>query len=396
MTGRELLRLVAAQVCVHSAMTGTRLAAPLLALKQGYSAAAVGLLLALYALSAVFLALPAGRLADRRGLRVPMVWAIVTALIGAALPVLWPVFWVLCASALLVGAAANTAQIALQRHVGRSTTGSAERKQAFSWIAIAPALANFGGPLAVGLLIDHAGAQPNDTSAYRIAFAAVAVLPLACWWLVRRMPEADPAPLPVDSDEAHSALDLLASAPLRRLLVANWLQGMAWDVHTFVLPLLGHERNLEASVIGALMGAFALAAALIRIALPLLARSYAEWQVIFAAMLLAAGALLAYPWMPEAWSMGACSMLLGVALGAVQPMVLSLLHEVAPSARQGEAMALRSLVMNASSFAMPMLFGTIGAVVGTAGLFWLVAGVLGVGARSVPALGRLETPRKYD
>jgi len=50
MTGRELLRLVAAQVCVHSAMTGPRLAAPLLALKQGYRAAAVGLLLALYAL----------------------------------------------------------------------------------------------------------------------------------------------------------------------------------------------------------------------------------------------------------------------------------------------------------------------------------------------------------
>ena len=45
MTGRELLRLMAAQVCVHSAMTGTRLAAPLLALQLGYSAAAVGVLL---------------------------------------------------------------------------------------------------------------------------------------------------------------------------------------------------------------------------------------------------------------------------------------------------------------------------------------------------------------
>jgi hypothetical protein len=35
----ELLRLIAAQVCLHAAMTGTRLAAPLLALQQGYSAA---------------------------------------------------------------------------------------------------------------------------------------------------------------------------------------------------------------------------------------------------------------------------------------------------------------------------------------------------------------------
>lgn len=396
MTGRELLRLVGAQVCVHSAMTGTRLAAPLLALKLGYSAAAVGLLLALYALSAVFLALPAGRLADQRGLRLPLALAVAAALVGAALPAVWPVFWVLCVSALFVGAAANTAQIALQRHIGRSTADSTERKQAFSWIAIAPAMANFGGPLAVGLLIDHAGTQPNDMMGYRAAFAAVAVLPLACWWLVRRLPEAETAPLLVGSQAHHSAWDLLASTPMRRLLLANWMQGVAWDVHTFVLPLLGHERNLEASVIGALMGAFALAAALIRMALPLLARKFAEWQVIYAATLLAAGALLAYPWMPGAVGMGVCSSLLGVALGAVQPMVLSLLHEVAPPARQGEAMALRSLTMNASSFAMPMLFGTIGAVTGTAGLFWLVAGVLGVGARTVPALGRLEAPHRHD
>ncbi len=38
-------------VCVHSAMTGSRLAAPLLALQLGYSAAAVGVLLALFALA---------------------------------------------------------------------------------------------------------------------------------------------------------------------------------------------------------------------------------------------------------------------------------------------------------------------------------------------------------
>ena len=160
----------------------------------------------------------------------------------------------------------------------------------------------------------------------------------------------------------------------------------------FVLPLLGHERGLSASVIGALQGAFAVAAALVRMALPLLARRLAEWQVIYASTLLAACALLAYPWMPGPLGMGACSMVLGVALGAVQPMVMSLLHEVAPIERQGEAMALRSLTMNASSFTMPMLFGSIGAVIGTGGLFWLVALVLALGARSVPALGGAAQP----
>jgi MFS family permease len=67
-----LLRLILAQVCLHAAMTGTRLAAPLLALRDGYSPAAVGMLLALFALTQVFLALPAGRFADRHGLRLPL------------------------------------------------------------------------------------------------------------------------------------------------------------------------------------------------------------------------------------------------------------------------------------------------------------------------------------
>lgn len=231
---------------------------------------------------------------------------------------------------------------------------------------------------------------------YRVAFAAVAALPLACWLLVRGLAETRIDAAPAAAAERHSAWDLLASAALRRLLLANWMQSMAWDAHTFVLPLLGHERGLEASVIGILMGAFALAAALIRMALPRLARKYAEWQVIYAATLLAAAVLLAYPWMPGPIGMGVCSMLLGVALGAVQPMVLSYLNEVAPPGREGEAMALRSLVINSSSFAMPMLFGSIGAVTGTAGLFWLVAGVLGAGSRAIPALGRLEAPRRYD
>ena len=67
-----LARLIVGQVCLHGAMAGMRMAAPLLALKAGHSAFAVGVLLALFSLTPVFLALPAGRFADRHGLRRPM------------------------------------------------------------------------------------------------------------------------------------------------------------------------------------------------------------------------------------------------------------------------------------------------------------------------------------
>ena len=389
MTGRELTRLVLAQVCVHSAMTGSRLVAPLLALKLGYSPVEVGVLLALFALSPVFLALPAGRLADRHGLHLPLALAVGTATLGAGLAAVWPVYGVLCLGGVLTGAAAGTAQIALQRHVGRSAGNATELKTVFSWLAIAPALANFLGPLLAGLLIDHAGAQPADMTGFRAAYTLLAVLPIVCWLLARRAPPSRPTEAP-PAGPRGSVWDLLALPPLRRLLLVNWMQSAAWDVHTFVLPILGHERGLSASAIGALLGAFAIAAALVRMALPKIAARLAEWQVILAATLTAAITLALYPLAPGFYTMALCSMVLGVALGAVQPMVLSLLHHIAPPARQGEAMALRVMTINLSSFMLPMLFGSIGAVTGVAGLFWLVAAVLGAGARAVVPLKNVQ------
>ena len=75
----ELARLIVAQICLHACMAGTRLAAPLLALREGYSPAAVGVLLALFALASVFLALPAGRFADRNGLKRPISYSVFAA-----------------------------------------------------------------------------------------------------------------------------------------------------------------------------------------------------------------------------------------------------------------------------------------------------------------------------
>jgi len=73
---RELTRLISGQIFLHACMAGMRMATPLLALRQGYSAVAVGALLSLFALTQVFIAVPAGRYTDRVGLRHPVGWAV--------------------------------------------------------------------------------------------------------------------------------------------------------------------------------------------------------------------------------------------------------------------------------------------------------------------------------
>ena len=75
----------------------------------------------------------------------------------------------------------------------------------------------------------------------------------------------------------------------------------------------------------------------------------------------------------------ALSFTLGLALGSGQPMVMSLLHSAAPAGRMGEAVGVRMSIINASTFAVPLLFGAIGSSVGIGPVFWLVGGALAGG-----------------
>ncbi len=374
----ELARLIAGQICLHAAMAGLRLAAPLWALKNGYSALAAGLLVALFAASSVLLALPAGRYADRAGLKKPFVECVCVAVGAALLAVAFPYFWVLCISALLLGGATSAAVIALQRHVGRISHGPLALKQAFSWLSIGPALANFVGPFLAGVLIDLSG--------YRAAFALCALLPLIGWALVRKVDEAPIAVVASDDAKPRRAWDLLSDEGFRRLLIVNWLLSACWDAHAFLVPVIGHERDYSASVIGTILGAFAIAAAAVRVLLPVLAHSLREWAVITVAMVLTAMLMVVYPLMPTALSMGVVSVFLGFTLGTVQPMVMSTLHQITPEERHGEALGLRMMAINGSSVLMPLLLGAVGAAVGTSALFWATAVAVGAGARMATRL----------
>ena len=367
------------------------MAAPLLALQQGYSPAAVGVLLALFALMQVFLALPAGRFADRHGLKRPFGFSVLAACTGAGLAVAFPVFPVLCLSALLTGGATGSAVIALQRHVGRAASGATQLRQVFSWLSIGPAVSNFVGPFSAGLLIDHAGPAAGSLWGYRAAFLLMALLPLAGWFLVQRTRELPPV-LAQTGGSQPKAWDLLHEPKFRRLMLVNWFLSSCWDVHTFVVPVLGFERGISASVIGSILGAFALAAAAIRVVMPLVAAHLREWKVLVVAMLVTAVLFGLYPWMPSALAMGVCSILLGFALGTVQPMIMSMLHQITPEARHGEALGLRLMVINASSVAMPILFGSAGAVAGVAVVFWVTGAAVGLGSRAAWGLTADKTP----
>jgi predicted MFS family arabinose efflux permease len=208
------------------------------------------------------------------------------------------------------------------------------------------------------------------------------VLPFGALAWARRVPREAPVHRAADAARPR-AWELFRTPGLRRLLAVNWLLSSSWDVHAFLVPVLGHERGFSAFAIGLVLGAFAVSVAAIRLVIPLIAQHLREGQVLAGAMLLAAGVFVLYPFAQSAWLMGVFAAALGLALGAVQPMIMTTLHQITPAARYGEAIALRSMTINLSSALMPLLFGALGAVVGASTLFWLMAAAVGAG--SVPA-----------
>ena len=384
--GRMLLALILGQIGLHATMAGVRMAAPLQALRDGHSAWSVGVLMALYAAAPVLLSMHAGRMADRLGYHRPVYIAIGLSLFGALLAVactfVGPAarFALLCASAVFVGSGANMGLIVIQRRAGQAVSTSTERMRMFSWLGIAPSLSNVVGPVAAGFMIDAGG--------FRAAYGLMLALPLVTWWCARQIPRDAEDPQRTRQAQPQSSWTLLAAPGLKRLLVVNWVLSACWDVHMFAVPILGFERGFNATTIGLIVGTFTLAVSGVRLLIPLWAHRISEIALLRAAMVGTAIVFGLYPLAHSPWLMGGCAVLLGLTLGSVQPMIMTTLHQLTPAGRYGEAIAMRSMVMNASSTAMPLLFGAAGTALGAAALFWLVGGAVASGswvARRLPA-----------
>ena len=370
-----LLGLIAGQICLHASTAGMRMALPLHALNRGFPQVTVGPLIALFSVAPIALAMPAGRLADRHGYHLPARIAVALTSLGAVCAALGSIcpsllFPLSCLGALLSGGGCNVGLITIQRSASRSARDVTELKQIFSWLGVAPSISHMIGPGSAGFLIDHLG--------YTTAFSALALAPLMSLWVGRIVPR-EPARAPATLAK-RAAWDLLSTPMLRRLLLVNWCMSASWDVHAFVVPIFGHEHNLSASAIGAILSVFALAVTAVRVVLPTIAHRLGESQVLVGAMLLAAATFGLYPFAHSFATMAACATLLGLALGCSHPMVMTTLHQITPQSRHGEAIALRSMTISISSALMPLAFGAVGAALGATGLFWSMASLVGSGS----------------
>ncbi len=374
---RRILRLspfgvlIALGIANHLVLTGSRVTVALNALALGADAATVGGLMALFALLPMFFAIPAGKLADRVGVRGPMLVGSIGMASGVIVATLWPGLPALFATALLTGVSFMLFQVNAQYATGEMG-GPGARTRNFGLLALGYSTSSIAGPMIAGLMIDHAG--------YRSTFALMTLLPLIPIAVLASGRIAVPGPHPARAARGEaSAFDLVSHRELRRVFVINGLIAMAWELHTLFVPIYGNAIGLSASGIGLVLAAFATATFTVRLAMPAIARRLSEHRVLTAALYVAAFVYLALPFSRSVVMLMALSFCLGLGLGAGQPMVMSLLHSHAPPGRMGEAAGVRMSLINSMAVAVPLVFGAVGGTIGLAPVLWSVGVFLATG-----------------
>jgi predicted MFS family arabinose efflux permease len=356
------------------AQRGAKVAVSLYALELGAGAAAVGLLAALFAVFPLLLAVQAGRISDRYGVRLPMALGglamaagLVLPLFGGGLPALF-----LCPT--LLGLGHIYFHVSVHNLVG-SLGDEAERTKNFSTFALGGSVAAFIGPSLSGFAIELAG--------YRAAFivlAAAAALP-SVYVLAHRA--LIPQQVRHEAEATRkSALDLLAIPALRRTLIMSGIALTGIELFSFYLPIYGRAIGLSPSTIGMILSSYALAGFAVRMVMHRLAQRYTELGVLTGSLFLAALAYLAVPGLSNAAFLAAAAFALGLALGSAQPLTIILTYNYAPAGRSGEALGMRIMANKLTQIAVPLAFGGVGAAMGSApvflatGVFLLAAGVI--------------------
>jgi predicted MFS family arabinose efflux permease len=343
----------------------------LFALELGASEFVVGLLMSLFALLPMLLSISAGRLIDRMGPTRPLAFSFGFLSLATALPFAFPSIAALYVSTTLLGVSFMYVHIAMNSVFGAH--GSPEqRAMNFAWLALGFSISNSIGPLVAGYAIDGLG--------HSAAFAVLAVFPLIALVLLLARKHPLPRPEHVPLAARARVLDLLRIPGLQQTFWVSLLLATGWDLFTFLIPLYGARIGLSAAAIGIILSTFALATLTVRVAMPLLIKKLRQWVIIFCALLISGTCYLLFPLAQSMPPLLLLSFVLGLGLGSAQPVIMSLLYAASPPGRQGEAVGLRTSLLNGSHTLIPLASGAASTAVGMNPVFWVLAAFLLGGA----------------
>ncbi|HEX2828737.1 MAG TPA: MFS transporter [Burkholderiales bacterium] len=378
--------IVLVTVLTHTSFKGSKVLIALFAIDLGASPLTIGVLFSMYSVFPVVLSVWAGKLSDRYGYRAPMLFGACGLAVGLLLPFALPALPTLFASAVLAGSCYIFYTVSVQHLIGSMGEGAARTKN-YSIFSLGVGFTALMGPTTAGFAIDALGHRATYLLLGAIVMPTIAAL-VFFPSLVRAPPAKHKA-----RGEQHF-MDMLRDVPLRRLLITTGIIETGFELYNFFLPIYAKSLGMSASLIGLVMAGFAVALLAVRTVMPRLVRHSSEERVLSGSLWLAVATCLVFPFASGFASLLAASFVLGLGLGCCSPLSLVLAYNRSPPGRSGEAIGVRQTVAKITEVTMPIVFGSLGTVLGMGPVFWIDAAMLAVGAwlMARDAASRLSRP----
>ena len=359
----------------HLAFAGARVTLSLYALHLGATPLTVGMIISLIAVVPMVFSARWGRRIDRSGVYKPMLIGSLLILAGLLLAFALPRIEALFAVSVLTGTGFMLYHICVNQ-AAALVGGPEQRTRNFSVLALAFSTSGFIGPMMAGFAIDSIGHRNTFLLCAGFMVAALALI----HFRKGAISQLHKAPTDMTPHEKKRAVDLLRIPALLRVFIVSGLMSMCWDLYSFVMPIHGSGIGLSASTIGLILGSFGCATFLFRLVLPWIVHRFNERTFLIAAMMLTGLMLALIPLVHSVPLLMAVSFALGIGLGGVQPMIMAMLYEKAPPGRGGEAVGMRTQLLNITQAAIPLIFGAVGAALGMTPVFFAMGAAVLWGA----------------
>lgn len=337
--------------------------------KLGAQPFTVGILAASFSVLPMLLSWQIGRFSDRFGSRWPLMFGTVGGAFGMLLP-----YYVSGLPALFIAGVMNGllfafSGAALQNLVGLLSCPETSARN-FSNYSVLISTTGFIGPLLAGFSIDYSGHAVACLYLVLMSFVPAALL--AIWGGVLPGGSRTAAP-------AGSVWEMLAGSGLWRVMATGSLVVSGIDLFQVYMPIYGHAVGLSASAIGVVLAMFSASAFVVRLFLPRLIFRLTEEKVLAFAFFIGAASFLLVPCFESAVALALIAFTFGLGMGCGQPITLMMTYGNSPQGRSGEAMGLRVTVNHMTRVIVPVVFGSIGSLLGLLPVFWINALLLASG-----------------
>ncbi len=380
-----LYRALTIILLVQFAQLGTRPMASYRALGLDATVEQLGYLAFSFAVLQIAIAIPVGRLVDRRGARATTVGGI--ALLGGAAvahAIVTDLVGLMVAHTVL-GLGLILAVVGLQAIVGHAGPPE-EADVRFGWFGAAVSLGQVLGPIVAGIMAEvFIGANlagSNDPFGTAPTFALSGVLCAIAAIAALRLPRfpggtSEAREVTTEVGVKRTGLGSVLRAPhMGKALWASMVVLTASDVLTVYLPAIGAERGWSVGFVGILLALRATSSFAVRTGTAPLVRLFGRRPLLVGASVVASVALLLMaPEMPL-WVHGVLMATTGFALGIGQPLTMAWVARSAPDELRATALAMRITGNRVGQSLIPVAVGVVSAAVGSGAIFVVLSALL--------------------